>query len=218
MDINSLMEQMLSKDTVKGLSKLAGTTQKGTKSVLTSALPALLKGAQSQANSKATASGFVKALSDHAADDTRNLSSFMSGIDLDDGAKIIGHLLGSSASKTASTAAKEAGISQTKANNVLSGAAPLLMSLLGQQASSGSNAQSNNASGIGSLMGSLLGNTDVTSLLLGLVSGSSNTASTTATTTTGKKKKKKTDSNSSNNNSNSNDGNILGSLLGLLKK
>ncbi|MBR7062747.1 MAG: DUF937 domain-containing protein [Clostridia bacterium] len=216
MDINSLMEQMLSKDTVKGLSKLAGTTQKSTKSVLASALPSLLKGAQSQAVGKDTATGFVKALSDHAAEDTKDLKSFMSGIDLDDGAKIVGHLLGNSAGKTAGSAAQEAGISQTKANSILSGAAPLLMSLLGQQASSGSNAQSNNVSGIGSLMGSLLGGTDLTGLLMGLVGGGSTGASASASSTSGKKKKKKkTDSN--NNDSSAGSG-ILGSLLGLLKK
>ena len=34
MDINGLMSTMLSKDTVKGLGKLTGTSQKGVKGVL----------------------------------------------------------------------------------------------------------------------------------------------------------------------------------------
>ena len=120
MDINEWMSTMLSKDTVKGLGKLTGTSQKGVRGVLSSALPSMLNGAKAQADDSDTASGFVKALS----------------------------------------------------NNILSAAAPLLMSLIGQQVSSGSNASSNNASGISGLMGSLLSNTDIGSLIGGLAGGS----------------------------------------------
>ena len=66
---------------------------------------------------------------------------------------------------------KAAGVKETKANNILSAAAPLLMSLIGQQVSSGSNSSSNNASGISGLMGSLLGSGDVTSLISGIAGG-----------------------------------------------
>jgi len=171
MDINGLMSTMLSKDTVKGLGKLTGTSQKGVKGVLASALPSMLSGAKAQADGTDTASGFVKALSDHAKDDTADIGSFISGIDLNDGSKIINHLLGSSASGTAKEAAEAAGVKESKANNILAAAAPLLMSLIGQQVSSGSNSSSNNASGISGLMGSLLGNGDVTSLISGIAGG-----------------------------------------------
>jgi hypothetical protein len=172
MDINELMSTMLSKDTVKGLGKLTGTSQKGVRGVLSSALPSMLNGAKAQADDSDTASGFVKALSDHAKDDTNDIGAFISGIDLNDGGKIIGHLLGNSAQATAQKAAESAGVKATKANNILSAAAPLLMSLIGQQVSSGSNASSNNASGISGLMGSLLSNTDIGSLIGGLAGGS----------------------------------------------
>ena len=203
MDIKSIMNTMLSSETVKGLSSATGTTQKSVKSVLSSALPSMIDGAVQQAQNKSTASSFVKALADHAQDDTRDLGSFLSGVDLSDGSKIIGHLLGNKATEATKKAAADAGVSTTKAGNILSGAAPLLMSLLGQQAQSGSNASSNNTSGIGNLMGSLLSNVDVGSLLTGLISSvSTNTADeeeTQTTTTTGKKKtsKKKTSSTTS---------------------
>ncbi|MBR5007265.1 MAG: DUF937 domain-containing protein, partial [Clostridia bacterium] len=192
MDINSIMKTMLGSETLKGISGATGTTQKSVKTVLSSALPSLVDGAVQQAQNKATASSFVKALSDHAGDDTRDLGSFLSGVNLSDGSKIIGHLLGNKADATAKKAAEEAGVTKAKANNILSAAAPLFMNLLGNQASSGSDAQSNNASGIGGLMGSLLSNVDVGSLLTGLISSvSTNTADEeeeTQTTTSGKKK------------------------------
>jgi hypothetical protein len=239
MDINSIMKTMLGSDAVKGISSAAGTTQKSVKSVLSSALPSLVDGAVKQAQDKATASSFVKAINDHAGDNTRDLGSFLSGVDLSDGSKIIGHLLGSKKDETVKKAAEEAGVTKAKANGILSAAAPLFMNLLGNQASSGSDAQSNNASGIGGLMSTLLSNVDVGSLLTGLISSvSTNTADEeeTQTTTTGKKKtskkkpatttsskkktsgKKKTDKkdDKKDDDDSGNGGGILGSLLGLI--
>lgn len=239
MDINSIMKTMLGSEAVKGISSAAGTTQKSVKSVLSSALPSLVDGAVKQAQDKATASSFVKAINDHAGDNTRDLGSFLSGVDLSDGSKIIGHLLGSKKDETVKKAAEEAGVTKAKANGILSAAAPLFMNLLGNQASSGSDAQSNNASGIGGLMSTLLSNVDVGSLLTGLISSvSTNTADEeeTQTTTTGKKKtskkkpatttsskkktsgKKKTDKkdDKKDDDDSGNGGGILGSLLGLI--
>ncbi len=239
MDINSIMKTMLGSETLKGISGATGTTQKSVKSVLSSALPSLVDGAVQQAQNKATASSFVKAINDHAGDNTRDLGSFLSGVDLSDGSKIIGHLLGSKKDETVKKAAEEAGVTKAKANGILSAAAPLFMNLLGNQASSGSDAQSNNASGIGGLMSTLLSNVDVGSLLTGLISSvSTNTADEeeTQTTTTGKKKtskkkpatttsskkktsgKKKTDKkdDKKDDDDSGNGGGILGSLLGLI--
>ena len=239
MDINSIMKTMLGSEAVKGISSAAGTTQKSVKSVLSSALPSLVDGAVKQAQDKATASSFVKAINDHAGDNTRDLGSFLSGVDLSDGSKIIGHLLGSKKDETVKKAAEEAGVTKAKANGILSAAAPLFMNLLGNQASSGSDAQSNNASGIGGLMSTLLSNVDVGSLLTGLISSvSTNTADEeeTQTTATGKKKtskkkpatttsskkktsgKKKTDKkdDKKDDDDSGNGGGILGSLLGLI--
>ncbi len=175
MDITSLMQTLLSKDSLENIESVTGASEKQVKNVLTSALPSLLNGAQAQATNQDTAEGFVGALADHAKVDTNDISSFFNGLDLTDGGKIVGHLLGDSRAETTEKAASSAGVSTTKSGNILSAAAPLLMSLLGQQTASSS--ESNNASGIGGLMGSLLGNVDLGSLLGGLLgSGSSETS------------------------------------------
>ncbi|MBQ7714339.1 MAG: DUF937 domain-containing protein [Clostridia bacterium] len=214
MDIKDLIGKMLNADTLSGLGSLTGASDKDVKGVLASALPALLNGAKGQADDAATAEGFVGALSDHAKVDTANLSSFISGIDLEDGGKIIGHLLGSSAEKTTAEAAEKAGVEKGIAGNILSAAAPLLMSLLGQQTAAGDDAASNNSAGISGLMGSLLGNVDLGSLLGGLFGGSDSSDESTLTELTAngskKKKKKKKDSKKE-------EGGLLNTILGFFK-
>ena len=73
MDLTQLMSTMMSSDVVKGISKRAGTTQKGTKNVLVSALPSMLNGAKAQADDASTVASFVNALSDHAGDNISDL-------------------------------------------------------------------------------------------------------------------------------------------------
>ena len=211
MDLNALMSTMLSADSLQGLGKKTQSSQTDVMNVLTSALPAMLNGASAQANDAKTASGFVGALADHAKDNTSDLSAFTSKVDLADGQKILKHLLGSSTQATTQTAAQSAGVSEAKAGNILSGAAPLLMSLLGQQTAQGKDAASNNASGISSLMTSLLSNTDLTKMIIGMIAA--NAANKSASSGTAKK----TASAKKQDDSTDQAGNLLGSILGLFK-
>lgn len=168
MDINSLLSTIVSGDSVEGVGKAAGVSADSTKSILTAALPSLLSGAVAQSKNSETADSFAKALTQHASSDTSNVSSFLSGVDLSDGSKIISHLFGSKTDSTVSQIAQKSGTSTEETANVLSAAAPLLMSLMGQQTSS---AQAS-GSGIAGIMSSLMGGSDVGSLLGGLLGGS----------------------------------------------
>lgn len=168
MDLNALMGTLLSGDTIANMSQKTGASSQEVKNVLASALPALLNGAQAQANSADTAESFVNALAQHAQTDTTDLTSFVQNIDMDDGAKIVGHLLGNQQTEITQTASQRAGLSSGSTGLILAAAAPLLMSLLGKQTSGN---QNNNAMGIGSLLGSMLGGADTTSLIGSLLGG-----------------------------------------------
>lgn len=183
MDLKKLTSTLLSSDSIKGLSSLTGASKSEVSSVLTEALPALLNGANGQAKDSGTAKGFADALAQHAKDDTGNLASFLGKVDLGDGAKIIGHLLGSDKDSVTKSVAKKTGVSASKTGNILSAIAPLLMSLLGKQADEDEEKES----GVGALLGNLLGNVDVGDLLSSLTS-----TDTSSSSSTGKKKKKKT--------------------------
>ncbi len=134
MDLTSMMKTMLSSDSIAQMSKKTGTSTDGVKSVLLSSLPAMLNGVQGQANNANTVAGFAGALDSHAQDDTSDITSFLSNVDLEDGDKIVKHLLGGAKSATTRAAAKKAGISTSSSKSIIDTAAPLLMSLIGQQA------------------------------------------------------------------------------------
>lgn len=209
MDLSKIAGSLLSNDSLKGLSNLTGADNKDITNVLTSALPSLLSGATEQAKDKKTSEGFAAALAQHAKDDTSDLTSFLGNVDLADGAKIIGHLLGSGKEETVKKAAKASGVSEKKTGDILSAVGPMLLSLLGQQAEEDDDKES----GASGLVGALLDNVDVGSLLSGLIS-----TDTSSTSTSGKKKpasgKKKPASSKKSDAS----GIIGGILSGLLKK
>ncbi len=182
MDLTKLAGSLLNADSIGGLSSLTGASGNDVTKVLTQALPSLLSGAKDQAKDGNTSQRFATALSDHAKDDTSDVSKFLGKVDMKDGSKIIAHLLGSGKDDVVQDIAKETGVSKAKTNDILSGVAPLLMSLLGQQAAEGEEKED----GVGGLLGSLLDNVDVGSLLTGLL-----TDNTTSNDSNGKKKKKK---------------------------
>ena len=133
MDVTTLMKLMTSANTVSALSSNAGTQTDQTLDVLSSILPQLLGGASAQATNKNTAESFLKALDDHSKDNTRDIAAFIKNADLDDGEKIVQHLLGKNESTAVKSAAKSAGVSQADAAKIIANAAPLLMGILGQQ-------------------------------------------------------------------------------------
>lgn len=171
MDISSIMSTVMSADSLNSISKKTGASKKEVKSVLTSALPLLLSGAKDQAEDKSTAKGFEAALKQHSKSNTKDLAGFLGNVDLADGAKIIGHLLGGKTESTTQTLAQSSGTSSKETSAILAAAAPLLMSLLGQS----SEKEEDNAGGalVGQLVSSMLSNVNVGDLLMGMLGSDS---------------------------------------------
>jgi len=199
MDLKKIAGSLLSSDAIGGLGKLTGASGSDITSVLTNALPSLLSGANEQAHDSGTSEGFANALTQHAKDDTSNLTSFLGKVDLTDGSKIISHLLGANESSVVKKVAKETGVSQKQTSSILSAAAPLLMSLLGKQADE----DKDSGLDIGGLLGGLVDNVDVGSLLTGLLGGGGSSSGSS-----NKKPAKKKNAS----------GNLLSGLMNLLKK
>ena len=158
MDFSSILNTITSSDSIQQLSSLSGTSEKDVSSILSSVLP------QGQATNQETAQSFANALTSHGQQDTNDLSAFFGGIDLDDGQKIVNHLLGSdNAVATAETLSSESGVATSSITNIISAAAPLLMSLLGKQATSDKEAKEKDADGgidLAGIVGSLFGGGD----------------------------------------------------------
>ncbi len=169
MDMQSLIGTLMSSESLDGISQVTLTTSDDTRSVLSAALPLLLSGAQAQSQNVNTAASFGNALFNHGQQNTSNVSSFLQGVDLLDGGKIIGHLLGLNNNNTMSLISQQTGVSNQNTSNILAAAAPLLMSLLGQQLGSTS------ANATPSLLSTNATNTmqglNMGSLLTGLLGG-----------------------------------------------
>ena len=169
MDMNSLISTLMSSDSLDGISQVTHTSSEDTRSVLSAALPLLLSGAQAQSPNANTAASFGNALFSHGQQNTSNVSSFLQGVDLIDGGKIIGHLLGLNNNNALSMISQQTGVNNQNTGNILAAAAPLLMSLLGQQLGS------NNANASPSLLSSnatnMMQGLDMASLLTGLLGG-----------------------------------------------
>ncbi len=153
MDINAILKKLLSNESVTGVAKKVGVDVDDVKKVFASALPMLLGGANNQSKNKETAQSFADALSEHAKKDTKDITSFLKDIDIQDGAKIIGHLFGGNPLKQAESISKKSGVTKANTGNILSMMGPLFMSLLGQEAQT----QQTTAAHTGSLMDSLFG-------------------------------------------------------------
>lgn len=184
MDVKSMLRTVVSQDSVKQISRSVKVPEKDVQSVLMSALPALLGGAMDQANNQSTAPGFVGALNQHSASDTSNVTNFLSGVDLDDGMKIIAHLLGGNTNNVAQQASEKSGLDLATTLKIIAMVAPLIMSLLGKTAQSQQQAQTQSATlqplqpqaqqsggglDISSILGSLLKNIDIGKLLISLL-------------------------------------------------
>lgn len=133
MDVSTLIKLVMSASNTGAISQSTGLSANQVSSVLSNVLPALLNGASAQATNTNTAAGFLQAITSHGQKDTTNLTSFLGGVDLADGAKIVQHLLGGNTISTAAAAAKAAGISEKDVLKILALVAPLLLAVIGQQ-------------------------------------------------------------------------------------
>ena len=173
MDLTQLIGTFMQSNYVNSVGTATNAPSSDVSNILSAALPALLVGAQQQSANSNTNAGFLQALTDHSANSTSDLANFVQKTDLEDGAKIVQHLLGDQSSDIVKQVAKKAGVSQKEAAKVMSAAAPLLMSLLGQEVNNQASSQNSSASTslVSGLMGGLLGGGNAGSILGSLLGG-----------------------------------------------
>ena len=158
--ILDLLNSDLGKSIISGVSSATGTDQSKTSSVLTMALPVLMKAMERNAATPEGAQGLLGALNNkHNGSILDNLGGlFDGGIDEDvktDGDKILGHILGQKKQGLEQIIGQKAGLDVSSVDNILKVAAPILMGVLGQQA------KQNNVSSQG----------DISNLIAGLLGG-----------------------------------------------
>ncbi len=156
--ILDLLNSDLGKTIVEGVAGSTGNDTNKTGSVLTMALPVLMKAMERNASTPQGAEGLMGALKKHDGGILENLGDlFKGGVNkevTDDGGKILGHILGSRQSGVEQVIGQKSGMDIGSVANILKVAAPILMGVLGKQ-SRQQNVQS--SSGLGGLLEGLLG-------------------------------------------------------------
>ena len=160
--ILDLLNSDLGKTIISGVAGQSGQSTDKTSSVLTMALPVLMGAMKRNAATPEGAEGLMGALSGkHNGSILDNLGGlFDGGVDqsvMDDGAGILGHVLGGSQTNVTNALSQKSGMDSGAVMEILKVAAPLVMGYLGKQSKQQSVSDSN---GIGDLLGGLLGGGD----------------------------------------------------------
>ncbi|WP_026755918.1 DUF937 domain-containing protein [Sediminibacter sp. Hel_I_10] len=158
--ILDLLNGETGKAIISGVSNQTNQPEDKTQSVLTMALPVLMTAMKRNAATPEGAQGLMSALNSNKHDGgiLNNLSGlFGGGVDanvLNDGSKILGHVLGGKQSTVEQTLSAKSGMDLGSVSQILKVAAPILMGMLAKQTKE-KNVDS--AGGLEGMLGSLLG-------------------------------------------------------------
>jgi len=157
--ILDLLNSDLGKTIISGVSNQTGQDQNKTGSVLTMAMPVLMQAMKRNASTPEGAQGLMGALENkHDGSILDNLGGlFGGGVSNDvmnDGGKILGHVLGNKQRNVENALSKKSGMDAGSVAQILKVAAPILMGVLGKEKKQ---RQVQNSSDIGGLLGGLLG-------------------------------------------------------------
>lgn len=156
--ILDLLNSDMGKAIINGIAGQTNQPESKTNDVLTMALPVLMQAMKRNASSPQGAEGLLNAInSKHDGSILDNLGGlFEGGVDsnvIDDGSKILGHVLGSKQQNVENAIGARAGLDSNSVANILKVAAPLLMGMLGKQTKENN---VNDSSGLEGLLGGLL--------------------------------------------------------------
>ena len=156
--ILDLLNSDLGKTIISGVAGSTGNDSNKTGNVLTMALPVLMKAMERNASTPEGAEGLMGALKKHDGGILDNLGDlFGGGVKEEvkqDGAGILGHILGNKQQNVEKVIGEKAGIDMGGVANILKVAAPILMGVLGKQASQQRVQQPSDIAGV---LGGLLG-------------------------------------------------------------
>lgn len=154
-----LLNGPMGQQMIKGVANETGQSENKTADVLSMAMPLLLGAMKKNASTPEGAAGLMNALSSkHDGSILDNLGGlFSGGVDQDvkqDGAGILGHLLGDKQSNVESALSQKSGMDMGTVANILKIAAPIVMGYLGKQKSQQSVSE---PSALNGLLGGMLG-------------------------------------------------------------
>lgn len=153
------MNSPMGKEMISGVAGQTGQSESKTADVLSMAMPLLMGAMKKNVSTSQGASGLMNALSSkHDGGILDNLGGlFGGGVDqsvMDDGAGILGHLLGNKQPQVENALSQKSGMDAGSIAQILKIAAPIVMGFLGRQKAQNN---VNDGNGMNALLGSMLG-------------------------------------------------------------
>lgn len=130
-DLMNMLASSLDADTISKIGKHVGVDASSTKSAIGAVLPTLLGALSKNASSKEGADALFGAVSkDHDGGILGNVASMLGS---EQGAAILGHVLGAAAPQVSHSVAKATGIDAASSQKLLETLAPVVMGVLGKK-------------------------------------------------------------------------------------
>lgn len=126
--LETLLTSMTSSSSLDSMSRRTGGSNDQMATLITAALPILLKALTSNASTQSGAASLQEALSQHQ--ETGSVAEQFAAADTADGAKILQHILGGNSSSVMSGLSRQSGLSNDQVGSALSTLAPVLLSSL----------------------------------------------------------------------------------------
>lgn len=147
MDITNLLKE---NGFLEKLASQYGLDSTQVEEVVSKGLPEITKSINANTSTENGLSSFMKALQDHKDDPVDEMLADPNKVDTTDGSNILSHILGDRKENLTNELSQVQGLSASSITGIFSSLAPILMGMLGKQATGGSSAG-------GGLLDSLLG-------------------------------------------------------------
>lgn len=156
MSLLSILSKLLTQDSsVQSISGNSGLSKSQIRMLIAIALPILIKYLTKNASSQSGAQSLLGALTQHTS--TNDVGLQLKDADLDDGNKIVNHILGDNTGKVVDGLSAQTGIDQNMVSSVLSNIAPVLLSGLSAAQTETAPQANNSTDFLTSFAGSLFG-------------------------------------------------------------
>ena len=126
--LETLLKTMTSSSSLDTMSRRTGGSNDQMAALITAALPILLRAMTENASTKSGAASLQQALTQHT--ETAPVEEQFETADIDDGAKILQHILGGNSSSVMNGLSRQSGLNNNQVGSALSALAPVLLSSL----------------------------------------------------------------------------------------
>ena len=126
--LETLLRSMTSSSSLDTMSRRTGGSNDQMAALITAALPILLRAMTQNASTQSGAASLQQALTQHT--ETGSMAEQFETADIDDGAKILQHILGRNSSSVMNGLSRQSGLSNDQVGSALGALAPVLLSSL----------------------------------------------------------------------------------------